>query len=67
MHDRINTVIIGLSIVIATALLTSGIKDYGRSLERAAFHQPNVTFPSTVQLTVRLESGSSPIRVQQVP
>lgn len=67
MHDRMNTAIIGLSIVIATGLLSSGIKDYGRSLERAAFHQPSISIPANLQLTVRLESGNYPIRVQQVP
>jgi hypothetical protein len=67
MQDRVNTVIIGLAIVISMGLLSSSIKSYGHSLERAAqLQRPNFQFPSSVALRVQLESGNSPIRIQQV-
>jgi hypothetical protein len=53
--------IVGVSLIVSAAILSSAIKQYGRSLESAASNQPrSVDVPS--RFTVSLESGSSPVR-----
>jgi hypothetical protein len=53
--------IIGVSLIIASAILASAIKDYGRSFEAASRHQPgSINIPSS--FVVRMESGNSPLR-----
>jgi hypothetical protein len=55
--------ICGVSLVISAALVSSGIKSYGRSLEIAAAHQPtNWQFPSSFSLDLRLSDNGNPMR-----
>ena len=54
-------IIAGISIIVCTFMLSSAIKEYGRSLEKAAAVQSHVvTIPS--QFTFRVEGGNSPLR-----
>jgi len=55
--------IVGISLIVSAAILSSGIKEYGRSLERAAGKQPrsvSVDMPS--RFSISLESGNTPVR-----
>jgi hypothetical protein len=53
--------VVGVSLIVSTAILSSAIKQYGRSLEQAASNQPrSVGIPE--HFTVSLESGHSPVR-----
>jgi hypothetical protein len=53
--------VVGVSLIISAAILSSALKDYGRSLERAATYQPrSVSIPEHFKIS--LESGSSPVR-----
>lgn len=55
--------IIGIALTVSAALLSSAIKDYGRSLEKAA---PNSAFPLHIpsDLTLRLVCVNQPLRLQ---
>ncbi|MBA4149992.1 MAG: hypothetical protein H0X66_17915 [Verrucomicrobia bacterium] len=53
--------VVGVSLIVSAAILSSAIKDYGRSLERAASNQPR-TVKMPERFTVSLESGNSPVR-----
>jgi hypothetical protein len=53
--------IVGVSLIVSAAILSAAIKEYGRSLEKAASNQPHPgSIPS--HFTVSLESGNSPVR-----
>ncbi len=56
------SIVLGGSLVISAYLLSSGIKEYGVSVERAVPQSASVAIPST--FTLRFESGSSPVRVE---
>lgn len=54
--------IIGVSLIVASSILASAIKDFGRSVDTAARNQRNpVQIPS--RFDVIMETGSSPLRV----
>jgi hypothetical protein len=55
--------IVGICLIVSTAILSSAIKDYGRSLAGAAFHQPRpVVIPE--RFTVSFQGGNSPLRFE---
>ncbi|MEM9658658.1 MAG: hypothetical protein AAF961_09885, partial [Planctomycetota bacterium] len=58
------SIVIGVSLIICSYLLSSGLRDYGKSVERAAVRPPNISIPNAV--TLRFESGGSPVRIQQL-
>jgi len=55
-------IVVGISLIVSAAILSSAIKDYGHSLERAASSQPRpLDIPS--KFTLSVEGGNSPLRV----
>ena len=56
--------IVGVTLIVSTAIFSSAIKEYGRSLEKAAIHQPNpMIIPQIPQrFTVSFEGGKNPLR-----
>jgi hypothetical protein len=54
--------IVGVSLMVSTAFIASAIKEYGRSLERAASAQRPASWPFPDHITLSLESGKSPVR-----
>ena len=57
--------IVGVTLIVSTAIFSFAIKDaikeYGRSLEKAAIHQPRpMDMPS--RFTVSFEGGKNPLR-----
>jgi len=53
--------IVGVTLIVSTAIFSSAIKEYGRSLEKAAIHQPNpMIIPQ--RFTVSFEGGKNPLR-----
>lgn len=57
------TIIISAAIVLSSWQLAASIEAYGRSVERASqmTRPASVHIPSTI--SIRLESGNSPIRI----
>jgi hypothetical protein len=58
-------VVLGICLVVSAFFLSSAIKDYGKSLERAALNQPlnpssSVSIPAN--FTVSLTGGNVPLR-----
>lgn len=52
---------IGVSLIVSVAMMSAAIKEYGRSLERAASNQPrSAGIPE--HFTVSRQSGGSPVR-----
>ena len=58
------SVVLGVSLIISSYVLADGIQKYGGSIERAALRTKDVVIPQSV--TLKIESGSSPVRVQQI-
>ena len=57
------SIIVGASLIISSSLLSSGIKEYGRSVVRAAQTQPNpMRIPDRFSLS--FEGGNSPVRFE---
>lgn len=55
--------VIGVSLMVSAGLLSSAIKEYGRSIEKAASHRdPAVNIPSS--FTVSFQGGASPLRIE---
>jgi hypothetical protein len=55
--------VFGVSLIVSTAILSSAIKAYGRSLEIAAINQPRVNgIPTSYSATVSLVGGNLPLR-----
>ncbi|MBT5017910.1 hypothetical protein N9153_01510 [Planctomicrobium sp.] len=56
--------VFSVALVICAWMISSSIKSYGESVEIAASRHrtPSINIPSN--LTIRLESGNSPIRIQ---
>ena len=53
--------IVGVTLIVSTAILSSAIKEYGRSLVEAARHQPRPNqIPS--RFTFSFEGGKHPLR-----
>jgi hypothetical protein len=58
------SIVIGASLIISSYLLSSGIREYGKSMERASAQPSQVSIPNDI--TLSFESGNSPVRFQQV-
>jgi hypothetical protein len=54
--------VVGVSLIISAAILSSAIKSYGRSLEIAAANQPRFSLPGGFTLDLRLSDGGNPMR-----
>ena len=54
--------IVGISLIVSAAILSSAIKGYGYSLEKAAANQARSGVNIPNHFTVSLESGNSPVR-----
>ena len=55
--------VIGASLIISAAILSSAIKSYGRSLEIAAANEPRGwSLPSSFSLDLRLSDNGNPMR-----
>lgn len=56
--------VVSVAIIVCTWMISGSIEKYGTSIEKAARDQrtPSIHIPSS--LTIRLESGNSPIRIQ---
>ncbi len=54
--------IVGVSLIVSAAILSSAIKQYGGSLERAAHSSARSVVDIPSHFTVSLESGNSPVR-----
>jgi hypothetical protein len=57
-------IVAGVSLIISSAILSSAVKAYGRSLEIAAAHQPPAfSIPSSFTFDLRLSDNGNPMRV----
>jgi len=55
--------VVGVSLIISAAILSSAIRSYGRSLEIAAANQPrSFSIPSSYTLDFRLGDNGRPMR-----
>jgi hypothetical protein len=54
--------VVGVSLIISAAILSSAIKAYGRSLEIAATNQPRLGIPPGFTVDLRLSDGGNPMR-----
>jgi hypothetical protein len=53
----------GVSLIVSAALVSSAIKSYGRSLERAAQLEPrSSSLPSSYTIDLRLSDNGRPMR-----
>lgn len=59
----IAAIVAGVSLIVSVSILSFALKDYGRSLERAAVNQPNPTIAIPSHFTISFESGNSPVRL----
>jgi hypothetical protein len=56
-------IVIGVSLIVSVSILSSALRDFGRSLERAAINQRAPTFTVPDRFRIGFESGSSPVRL----
>lgn len=56
-------IVAGISLIVSVSILSSALRDYGRSLERAASNQRNPTVTVPDHFRISFESGNSPVRL----
>ncbi len=59
----IAAIVVGISLIISVSILSFALRDYGRSLVRAAGSQPNPTIIIPDHFRISFDSGNSPVRL----
>lgn len=59
----IAAIVVGVSLIVSVSILSFALRNYGRSLERAAGNQPNPTITIPSHFRISFESGNSPMRL----
>lgn len=59
----IAAIVVGISLIVSVSILSFALRNYGRSLERAAGNQPNPTITIPSHFKISFESGNSPVRL----